>query len=282
MYEKVYLIDSENVSDEWVNLLDIMEDNSCIIVFYTDKSTHMNCNQVCKLMEKGTGRVQWIKCFGGNNALDFQLVSELGAMIERSFASAYVIVSKDNGYNPVVRYWGTRGVVVSKQTTAQASVVLENEEAEYSKAGADVCVEADNDVPPQAERLPGVDIEELAMSVNLKDNALLYSVLVAFEGQQKGAEEYRLIRDMDKEEKADLVKLLLKDKKERGVHYVEMLLKRSNCSADAAPEIYDMLVGSPKKSKDKYHKQLTMQYGKAQGLAYFQATKAHYNYVKKL
>ena len=43
IYRKAYLIDSENISDEWVDILDTMETQDVIFVFYTGKSTHINC-----------------------------------------------------------------------------------------------------------------------------------------------------------------------------------------------------------------------------------------------
>ena len=39
--KKIYLIDSENVNDAWVELLPVLEGGARITVFYTDKSPHM-------------------------------------------------------------------------------------------------------------------------------------------------------------------------------------------------------------------------------------------------
>ena len=38
---RTYLIDSENINDVWVELLQVLEDEDEILVFYTDKSAHM-------------------------------------------------------------------------------------------------------------------------------------------------------------------------------------------------------------------------------------------------
>lgn len=109
-----YLVDTENISDCWVDLLDIMQPQDGITVFYTDKSAHIRCAQVKKLMEKGAGKITWIHCYEGNNALDFQLVTELGAMTAHRAASEYVIFSKDTGFDAVVLYWKAKGVTVTR------------------------------------------------------------------------------------------------------------------------------------------------------------------------
>ena len=72
--KKIYLIDSENVNDAWVELLPVLEGGDRITVFYTDKSPHMCYQHVIALLEKER-EIRFIKCFEGNNALDFQLVS---------------------------------------------------------------------------------------------------------------------------------------------------------------------------------------------------------------
>ena len=83
---RTYLIDSENINDVWVELLQVLEDRDEILVFYTDKSAHMGYDRIVCLMEQKRGAVHWIKCFEGQNALDFQLVTELEAVCLRMAA----------------------------------------------------------------------------------------------------------------------------------------------------------------------------------------------------
>lgn len=39
---KYYLVDSENVNDNWLMLLDLSDETDKIIVFYTKNSPHMS------------------------------------------------------------------------------------------------------------------------------------------------------------------------------------------------------------------------------------------------
>lgn len=317
-HRKAYLIDSENVSDEWVDLLDTMDRQDAIFVFYTGKSTHINCERACKLMQRGIDRVHWIKCFEGNNALDFQLVTELGAMIGWGKAAEYIIISKDNGYNPVVRYWNDRGIAVSKKgkktdkKTEEPVEMISVSAAE--KASPDkASLESPDKTPPESpEKTPlgkaekphleaaeipspvkvlltgsvkaalgGEFLSEVLKSVDIMDNTMLYPVLTAFEGQAAGAEDYRQLRDLSREKKTVLRGLLLQDKRDRGMNYVRLIVRRNHWDVDVE-ELYEIILRSSRKYKDQYRKALVERFGKESGEIYYNATKSHYNYVKKV
>lgn len=75
--KRIYLVDSENVGDIWVPLLAASQPDEEVIVFYTQKSPHMNYENV-RLLKETEKEAEFIKCFEGSNALDFQLVTQLG------------------------------------------------------------------------------------------------------------------------------------------------------------------------------------------------------------
>ena len=79
-----------------------------------DKSAHMGYDRIVCLMEQKRGAVHWIKCFEGQNALDFQLVTELGSCLSQNGSREYIIVSNDTGYDAVVRYWQQKGCSVRR------------------------------------------------------------------------------------------------------------------------------------------------------------------------
>ena len=101
---KYYLIDSENVGDFWIPLLDIPAEQAELIVFYTNNSPHMSYDSLIKLKESDR-KVTFIKCYEGTNALDFQLCSELGFLIAGSPSDEFIIVTNDTGYDAAVKYW---------------------------------------------------------------------------------------------------------------------------------------------------------------------------------
>ena len=93
----VYLVDCENVNDVWIRLVTTMEAQDEILVFYTEKSPHMSYEKVIELTQLSDRPIRWIKCVEGSNALDFQLVTELGARVATEPGHTFVIVCRAVG-----------------------------------------------------------------------------------------------------------------------------------------------------------------------------------------
>lgn len=124
-----FLVDSENVNDNWLMLFDMADENDEIVVFYTKKSPHMSYMSVIRLMENNSINVRFEECYEGTNALDFQLVSYMGYLMgcagsfsenkcdaasAESCADEYIIMSNDTGYDPAVRFWKDKGFAVRR------------------------------------------------------------------------------------------------------------------------------------------------------------------------
>jgi len=99
-----YLIDSENIGDFWIPLLELPDEETELIVFYTKNSPHMSYESLIRLKESDK-KVTFVKCYEGTNALDFQLVSELGYRICQNEEGRFVVVTNDTGYDAAVKYW---------------------------------------------------------------------------------------------------------------------------------------------------------------------------------
>ncbi len=110
-----YLIDSENVGDFWIPLLDLPGKDTELIVFYTRNSPHMSYDSLIRLKESDR-TVTFIKCYEGTNALDFQLVSELGYRISKDEEGSFIIVTNDTGFDAAVKYWKRRKKSVKRIT----------------------------------------------------------------------------------------------------------------------------------------------------------------------
>ena len=162
---KIYLVDSENVGDIWVPLLVSSQEDDEVLVFYTTKSPHMNYENV-RMLKETEKEADFIKCFEGSNALDFQLVSELGYRLSQNADREYVIVSNDTGFDAAVRYWSTRKMPVSrlsgkechrmltekKQRVAKESEAAAEPEQEQSRAaGAEAEAEQVRETGQEAE-----------------------------------------------------------------------------------------------------------------------------------
>lgn len=124
-----FLVDSENVNDNWLMLFDMADEDDEIVVFYTKKSPHMSYMSVIRLMENNKINIRFEESYEGTNALDFQLVSYMGYLMggggacsenECDAASAetgadeYIIMSNDTGYDPAVRFWKDKGFAVRR------------------------------------------------------------------------------------------------------------------------------------------------------------------------
>ena len=162
---KIYLVDSENVGDIWVPLLVSSQEDDEVLVFYTTKSPHMNYENV-RMLKETEKEADFIKCFEGSNALDFQLVSELGYRLSQNADREYVIVSNDTGFGAAVRYWSTRKMPVSRlsgkechrmltekkqRVTKETGAAAEPEQEQTRAAGPEVETEQVRETGQEAE-----------------------------------------------------------------------------------------------------------------------------------
>ena len=162
---KIYLVDSENVGDIWVPLLVSSQEDDEVLVFYTTKSPHMNYENV-RMLKETEKEADFIKCFEGSNALDFQLVSELGYRLSQNADREYVIVSNDTGFDAAVRYWSTRKMPVSRlngkechrmltekkqRVTKETGAAVEPEQEQTRAAGPEVETEQVRESGSEAE-----------------------------------------------------------------------------------------------------------------------------------
>lgn len=151
--KKVYLVDSENVGDVWVPLLVSAKEEEEVVVFYTQRSPHMNYENV-RMLKETDKEAAFIKCFEGNNALDFQLVSELGYHLCKEPDCDYIIVSNDTGFDAVVKYWTAKGMPVSRLSGKECFRMLKNgktQMAERVESQPETAVLADAE--PQGEEM---------------------------------------------------------------------------------------------------------------------------------
>ena len=121
-----YLVDTENVGRDWVKLLDERE-NAVYHIFYTEKSPAIPIEDIELILEKQE-YMKFIKCYTGTNALDFQLGSWLGYMLATVPEDHYHIVSKDTGYDAVVKFWADRGMQIDRSGQTVANITVTTEE----------------------------------------------------------------------------------------------------------------------------------------------------------
>ena len=206
--KRIYLVDSENVGDIWVPLLVASQPDEEVIVFYTQKSPHMNYENV-RLLKETEKEAEFIKCFEGSNALDFQLVTQLGYLLCENQANSYVIVSNDTGFDAAVRYWKRRNMPVQRlsgkelnrrlqqkaKTNGEREIFFEAEEKNAGDVAGSLADEAEivtakmnemtetdkSEEPGEAEKLNGVselnEVSKLNEASEMMETAELTGVL---------------------------------------------------------------------------------------------------------
>ncbi len=275
----VYMVDSENVNDAWIRLVSNMSDGDDLLVFYTDKSPHMSYEKVIELTKLSDRPIEWIKCVEGSNALDFQLVTELGARVAVDPEYAYVIVSNDNGFDAAVRYWAQRGRDVRRMKSAECKQMAAArivEDAEEAPAGA-------SENPAGLEPAFMEEVEKLARSIQLSKLTLFHDAFVCMYDQETADAIYYYM----KKHKADLEYLdgyYLPKRKARLKNYFPIALRHAGDSggdADAVMEIYNH-TDEPKKNLQKLNIELVKKFGQEQGTAYYKVLKKHVKVMSKL
>lgn len=106
-----FYIDTENVPN-WKPILDgRVRFNDNIFIFSSVNSTKVSENDLDPFRKEGA-LCTVINCYTGKNAMDFQLVSLMGYMINEFPGSRHTIISADTGYEPVKEFWDMAGVDV--------------------------------------------------------------------------------------------------------------------------------------------------------------------------
>lgn len=279
-----YLVDSENVNDVWIGLVACMGESDEILVFYTTKSPHMSYEKVIELTQLSNHPIQWIKCLPGNNALDFQLVTELGARVATQPQRSFVVVSNDSGFDAAVKYWASRGFAVCSMKSAQCKQLskLRNTDENHMENASD---SGTADADEQSDCLPeDMDIiEQLSRVISIGKLTLLHDALTCMYDQAHADEMYYYVKT-HQEELKPLAKNYLSKRKTRVKEYYSMALScagRDSSQANAVIEIYQHM-SDPKKNLQKLNIAIVKKLGQEQGSIYYKILKKHIRVISKL
>lgn len=110
------LIDFENVRPAG---LPSIHENQNVFIFAGDNQNKIDYELVRATQPYGN-RVQWIKIKGsGRNALDFHISFYLGKLSTAHKRASFFILSKDKGFDPLVRYLENSGIQCKRITQLQ-------------------------------------------------------------------------------------------------------------------------------------------------------------------
>lgn len=147
------LIDYENIQPK--NLL-LLAQPSFHIAFFVGPSQETIRIEVLDLMQRlGNDRVKHIKVEDrGKNSLDFHLVYYLGRLIERNPDGHYHVISKDNGYDPLVSHLGKRRVKAFRHDDINHIPLIKASLALPCPSGASLVESHPGPIAPAAQPMP--------------------------------------------------------------------------------------------------------------------------------
>lgn len=106
MVERLLLVDLANV--QTVDLSGLPAD-ARVMIFHGSTQKNLPVELVTQTQPLGS-RVQWIRMAGqGHNALDFHIAFYLGQILAKHPKTECAIVSKDTGFDPLIRHLPTLG-----------------------------------------------------------------------------------------------------------------------------------------------------------------------------
>jgi hypothetical protein len=116
---KVLLIDYENVQD--VNLSQLARMDCQVCVFTGSSQSKIPIELVSSAQALGH-KLSWIRIEGsGPNALDFHIAYYLGASISKNPENEYFVLSKDKGFDPLIKHI-VKTKVVCKRITSTSEI----------------------------------------------------------------------------------------------------------------------------------------------------------------
>ena len=112
---RIYFLDTENIGAAWIDAVLQDEEVGEVIVFYTKNSQPVPLTALPRLGGIWP-KLTFIECCVGQNALDFQLATELGFRVAGAPGDEYLILTRDAGYDAIVKYWQQKGISVTRIT----------------------------------------------------------------------------------------------------------------------------------------------------------------------
>jgi hypothetical protein len=117
------LIDHENVQPKDLAVLAPMPVE--VIVFLGVNQNRLSTDLVTEMQALGA-KGRYVRCSGnGSNALDFHIAFHLGELAAREPQAAFIVVSKDTGFDPLLTFMRAKGIAVQRVVALQELVPLD-------------------------------------------------------------------------------------------------------------------------------------------------------------
>lgn len=307
----IFFIDSENVGDAWIDLFDYLQDGDQLLVFYTDKSPHMSYKNLIRLKQSAV-EPTFIYCVNGSdNALDFQLTTYLGSLTVTNPEDQLVIITRDKGFDVVVKFWTERGINIcrkapsifytllpeqdSPQADNEVTLVSESdfdhEETLDGESGLDSKVALDGEIAPSEETQKETQVETpeeitfdteqihcLIQCIGKANLSALHNVLVGIYGNEQGSNIYNTIKKSSYE--VPKVNWQKKTKFRKFLRIVYSNADLSETDVSIGDDFFKKLY--PKKENlREVHSLFVQNYGQENGKILYKYYKVHGELLKK-
>lgn len=268
----IYLIDSENVGDTWIELLDLVTEQDSILVFYTDHSPNMSYKNLIRL-KQSTVQPQFIECENGTeNALDFQLTLSLGMYLKTFDDYNFIIVSKDKGFDVVVNYCQKINYNVCRKSP---NILFHKSESKTDTPIEET--KADNPTPitstTDMANINESELDTILSCIGKSNLSALHNILVSIYGKECGVQVYNTVKSSSYE-----VKKVNWQKKTKYRKFLHILFSHAGLPLD--DDIAKKL--HPQKGNLKnIHNLFISEYGSNKGSEYYSFYKQHSDFLDK-
>ncbi len=202
----IFLIDFENVSDNALAGIENLDNSNRLIVFYSQQAGKISINTHL-LLEKSDVIKEYIPVkSGGKNALDFQLSTYLGYLVQQNKDEHFVIVSKDTGFDYVCSFWKERNIKIQRAVNVKLEKSQKSKQTTQPKPTTPPKqTPQPNTISPELKsclKNANVDIQKVASIINkYKTKQGINNALVKEFGSTKTGEIYKEIKSFLKEKK---------------------------------------------------------------------------------
>lgn len=297
---KIYLVDFENVKSKGLAGIDSLDENDKVIIFYSENSDTISFEMHQKVLASHA-QIQYLKVnVGGKNALDFQLATLLGYLVERDEYSHIFVISNDKGFDFLHDFWQakfepTPDCIVYRTRTITAAVNFaqagktdepteDNVQEDLTEATSVPETEEDqaDDETSEAETYEPQAESSAEVSENTEETAAEKPKEAPVSEPVQEETVQKIVQQEQQTEQAPAEKKPAKAKKKKPVTYIENLtaaLKSAKCSDEEIADIAQMLAVST--TKEEFHNLLAKEF-KAIATDYYKLLRPKYLRLKEL
>ncbi|HNY32735.1 MAG TPA: PIN domain-containing protein [Fibrobacteria bacterium] len=120
-------MDYENIQE--INLAGLIDAGTSVRVFVGKNQNKIPFDLANQMQILGSN-AEWVKIDGsGPNALDFHIAFALGELIATNKYDEYLIISKDTGFDPLIKSIAGKGIKVNRLTEIKSKTITKNKQS---------------------------------------------------------------------------------------------------------------------------------------------------------